>query len=244
MSGPRLIVLSLRYSSWSMRPWLALTAAGADFDTITVEIPEIGVHRSEDGAALADLRRQQLAARRRLGSVTGLFPVLEVDGTQIHESLAICEWAAERYPEAELWPADAMQRARARSLCCEMMTGFTALRTQMSCHVFARVADFRPDPSTQVDIDRVFEIWRTCLDGSGGPFLGGAFGILDCFYFPVLTRFRTYGIPLDPTLEAFAAGLEAHPAVTAWRSVARGAPALPAYDAMIRERGGDPVAAL
>jgi len=247
MSSPRLIVLSLRYSSWSIRPWLALKAAGSDFETQTVEIPEIGAPDEDEGddeAARADRQRDRLAARRRLGSVTGLFPVLEVDGRQIHESLAICEWTAERYPEAGLWPADPLERARARSLCCEMMTGFSALRTEMSCHVFARVPDFRPDPSTQIDIDRVLEIWHTSLDASGGPFLAGSFGILDCFYFPVLTRFRTYGILLDAALEAYAARLEAHPAVAAWRLVASEAPALPAYDAMIRERGGDPLAAL
>ena len=245
MPSSRLVVLSLRYSSWSMRPWLALTAAGVDFETCTVEIPEIGAAGDETGeAALAELRRNRLADRRRLGSVTGLFPVLEVAGRRIHESLAICEWVAERHPEAELWPPDPLDRARARSLCCEMMTGFASLRTEMSCHVFARVPDFRPSASTQVDIERVLEIWRTCLDASGGPFLGGGFGILDCFYFPVLTRFRTYGILLDEPLEAFAARLEAHPAVVAWRSVASVAPALPAYDAMIRRLGGDPLAAL
>jgi len=237
-----LSVLSLRYSSWSIRSWLVLRAAGADFKLDTVEIPDLGVQSAATGQALADLKSDQLVQRRAQGSVTGLFPVLRVDGKPIHESLAICEWAADTFPEAGLWPNDPIERAQARAICLEMSTGFAHLRTTMSCHVFARVPNFQPDQATQVDVDRIREIWRTSLEQSGGPFLFGAFGIPDCVYFPVLTRFRTYGIPLDRQLEAYATRLESHPVVEAWRAVAARAPAIPIYDAMIRELGGDPAA--
>src|SRR5689334_9706740 len=121
----RLSVLSLRYSSWSMRAWLALRHAGAEFVTETAaEIDPTEYARSGDA----------LAARRKLGSVTGQFPVLHVDDTAIHESLAICEWANEAYPDAHLWPADSLARARARAISCEMSSGFANIRNHLSCH--------------------------------------------------------------------------------------------------------------
>lgn len=240
----RLHVLSLRYSSWSIRPWLALTAAGAKFETETVVLPDLAVQSNAQGQGLIDLKQDQLASRRAQGSVVGLFPVLRVDGTPIHESLAICEWVADTFPEASLWPEDRLERARARAICCEMTSGFSNLRSTMSCHVFARVPVFRPDAATAIEIERVREIWRGSLARSGGPFLLGTFGIADCMYFPVLTRFRTYGIALDSALEGYAARLESHSAVLAWRAVARNAPAIPIYDEAIRRLGGDPNADL
>ena len=236
----RLVVLSLRYSSWSIRPWLVLQAAGADFETETAEIPDLAAQSTEEGPGLAQLKQEQVERRRKQGSVIGLFPVLHVGGTPIHESLAICEWVADAYPEAHLWPEDPLERALARAASCEMATGFSHLRTNMSCNVFARVPGFEPDPATALEVERVLEIWRTSLDRSRGPFLFGSFGIVDCIYFPVITRFRTYGIELDRELEAYASRVEAHPAVQAWRERAEDAPAIPVYDAAIRALGGDP----
>ena len=132
-----LTVLNLRYSSWSIRAWLALTHAGAPFSTKTVTV------RFDD---------QPLAERRALGSISGRFPALRVDGVPIHESLAI---------------------------------------------------------------------WTECLERSGGPFLFGKFGIVDCMFFPVLTRFRTYDVALPPGLETYAREVERSPAVLAWRDEAR-----------------------
>ena len=114
----------------------------------------------------------------------------------------------------------------------------------MSCHVFAKVPDFPRDAATEIDILRVFEVWRGALGGSGGPFLAGAFGIADCMYFPVITRFRTYDVELPPDLEAYARRVEAHPAVEGWRRVAATEPAIETYDEMIRGLGGDPSAAI
>ncbi len=133
----------------------------------------------------------------------GLFPVLRVDGTPIHESLAICEYAAEAFPDSHLWPAEPLQRAAARAICAEMASGFTVLRNELSCHLFGRVAAFEPSEAARADIERVFEIWSEKLDASGGPFLFGRFSTADVMYFPVLTRFRTYGVELPRSLGAF-----------------------------------------
>jgi glutathione S-transferase len=232
MPNLKLTVLSLRYSSWSMRPWLALTAAGAKFDTETAAL--------EMGTA----NPPSLAERRKLGSVRGLFPVLRVDGTPIHESLAICEYAAEAFPKAQLWPADVVRRAEARAIACEMLSGFGDLRREMSCALFARVQGFTAGAAAKADVARVFEIWEEKLERSGGPFLFGGFTIADAMFYPVRTRFRTYGVAIPGSLTAYVQALDAHPAVRALVEVARAAPRLPAYDAAMRKLGGDPDAAL
>ncbi|MGE0625970.1 MAG: glutathione S-transferase C-terminal domain-containing protein [Pseudomonadales bacterium] len=243
MTDLNLTVLSLRYSSWSMRPWLALTHAGARFDTTTVELPEMQRQTLGSSGGMTAVVTS-LASRRDMGSVTGLFPVLKVDGRPIHESMAICEWVAETWPGAGLWPDDPLDRAQARSLCCEMLSGFSNLRADLSCHLFARVPPAPLRAEVQRDVNRVHEIWRTQLDRHGGPFLGGRFGVLDCMYYPVLTRFRTYGVALPEDLAPYAAELESSAPVRALLAVARGEPRIPIYDDYVRERGGDPDAAL
>jgi glutathione S-transferase len=232
-------VLSLRYSSWSIRPWLVLTTAGAPFSVDTVEIEDLGAQGVDTGVALTVISEEQLARRRVQGSITGLFPVLYVDGKPIHESLAICEWVADEFPEAGLWPEAALERARARAVCCEMVSGFQQLRTHMSCNVFARVPKQVRSAALERDILRVLEIWRDTLESSGGPFLFGKFSIADCMYFPVLTRFRTYGVELDSHAEAYARELDAHDTIERWQQVALTAPAIPVYDRAIRRLGGD-----
>jgi glutathione S-transferase len=234
MSKLKLTVLSLRYSSWSMRPWLVLYHTGAPFETETVALPHMA-RQSETTS---------LAQRRSLGSVRGLFPILRVDGTPIHESLAICEYVADAFPEAHLWPAESLQRAAARAICSEMVSGFTAMRNELSCHLFGRVPSFKPTEAAVADIERVFEIWNEKLDASGGPFLFGRFSIADAMYFPVLTRFRTYAVELPSTLVPYADALESQPAVQALIAVASSAPHIPVYDDYLRRFGGDPDAAL
>jgi len=235
-----LAVMSLRYSSWSIRPYLALAHAGVDFDIRTADLPEVARQASTGSIVHADAAAVGLDKRRELGSVTGLFPVLWVDGEPIHESLAICEWLAESWPDVHLWPRPTRDRAMARSFSSEMATGFSNLRTHMGCHVFARVPGFTPDDATRAEIDRVFDIWRTCLGRSGGPFLFGDFGIIDCMYFPVVTRFRTYCVPLPDDLEKYATAMESSAPVLSWRKLAAVAPAIPAYDEHILSLGGNP----
>jgi glutathione S-transferase len=234
MPNLELTVLSLRYSSWSMRPWLALRHAGAPFTTRTVELPHMA-GRAETTS---------LEQRRALGSVRGLFPVLRIDGTPIHESLAICEYVADAFPDAELWPADPLQRAAARAISSEMATGFTAMRSELQCHLFGRVPSFAPSAAARVDIERVFEIWNEKLDASGGPFLFGRFSIADAMYFPVLTRFRTYAVELPGSLVPYAEALERHSSVRELVTLAATAPRIPGYDDYLRRVGGDPDAAL
>lgn len=229
MPDLELTVLSLRYSSWSMRPWLVLTQAGARFTTTTVELESF---------------EAPLARRREQGSVSGLFPVLRIDGVPIHESLAIAETVAEVFADAGLWPEAPLERARARAISAEMVGGFQAMRGEMSCHLFGRVPDFVPGERARANIERVFEIWQECLDRSGGPFLFGRISIADFFYFPVLTRFRTYGVALPPAAAAWSEALEALPAVRALVDAARKAPEIPLYDDYLRSLGGDPRATL
>lgn len=241
----RLSVLSLRYSSWSMRPWLALRHANAAFTTETAEV-ELGHRKPNDPTdASAEKSGDALTARRKLGSVTGLFPVLHVGDAAIHESLAICEWVAEAFPEARLWPEDAVARAQARAVSCEMLSGFANMRTHLSSHLFGRTrAPFPVDAATQREIGRVFEIWEEALARSGGPFLYGRFSIADCMYYPVRGRFRSYGVPIPKSLEAYVAALDEAPAVRALVDVARSAPRIPVYDDYLRSVGGDPDAGL
>lgn len=241
----RLCVISLRYSSWSIRAWLALTHAGARFETITADVELGKLERTSSGDAEPDASAtSELSFRRSLGSVAGLFPVLHVDGTPIHDSLAICEWANDAYSQAGLWPEDPLARARARAISAEMHSGFLELRTHLSCHLFGRVPSFVPNAATRREIARVFEIWSDALESSGGPFLFGRFGIADAMYYPVRARFRTYGVAIPDSLAAYVRALDELPAVAALEAIARSSPAVPVYDAYLRSLGGDPVAAL
>jgi len=230
MARFQLTILSLRYSSWSMRAWLVLTHSGAPFETETVE--------------LASFDETTLAERRALGSVAGLFPVLRVDGEPIHESLAIAETVAEAFPDAALWPETSLDRARARAISAEMVGGFSRLRAEMICHLFARTPQFIPSEEARTNIDRIVEIWTECLERSGGPFLFGHASIADFFYYPVLTRFRTYGIRLTEKLEGYAQSVEALPAVEALIVKARTEPSIGIYDDYIAGLGGDPTAVI
>lgn len=225
-----------------MRPWLVLTQAGLDFQTETLSLPHM----------MDPAKTTSLTERRKLGSVRGLFPVLTVqqekdgDSTAIHESLAICEYIADLFPDVHLWPDTCLDRARARAICCEMMTGFMGLRNECSCALFARVPSFQPSPAAVQDMERIWEIWTECLESSGGPFLFGQhFGIADAMYYPVITRFRTYGIELPtPTIEAYVQAVEATPAVTKLVQLARNEPGITVYDDYIQKLGGDPNKAL
>ncbi len=241
-----LTVLSLRYSSWSMRPWLALTHAGASFSKETVELAHMQKQAdfSKGTIDLSKVEPTPLADRRALGSVQGLFPVLRVDDVPIHESLAICEYVAEAFPAAGLWPEDAVDRAQARAISCEMVSGFANMRGQLACHLYGRVPGFVPTADTRSDISRVFELWSDCLERSGGPFLFGRFSIADAMYFPVLTRLRTYDVSLAESVGDYAQALDNLPAVQKLLEVASSEPRTAIYDDYLRALGGDPDATL
>lgn len=213
----RLIVTNLNYSSWSMRPWLALTHAGAEFRTMDVRM------------FLAEDWREKILQFSGAGKV----PVLVDGNLTIHESLAICEYAAEKYPAAGLWPSDPALRARARALSCEMHAGFSALRSAMPTNLRGRAAVAPTSPEVEADIRRIEDIFEASLSTSSGDFLLGEFGIVDCMYFPVVTRFRTYGVKLRPATARYSEALFALPIVQKLEAIARETEGVPRYDALL-----------
>ena len=174
-----LIIGNKNYSSWSLRAWLALRATGIPFSE-----QKLGLFTPEFA--------------ERLGGITpaGLVPVLLDGDFAVWDSLAICEYAAERHPEAGLWPADPHARARARSLAAQMHSGFGQLRQLLPMNVEAKLSGIDYS-AAQGDISRVQAIWHDTRAefGQGGPFLFGKFSAADAFYAPVVSRFTTYGVP-------------------------------------------------
>jgi glutathione S-transferase len=213
----RLVVANLNYSSWSMRPWLALKHAGASFKVFDV------AYKAKPGWKDRILEF----------SGAGRVPILVNGSLSVHESLAICEYVAELHPEAKLWPDAQDLRARGRAISCEMHAGFSALRNELTSNLRARVRRKTLLPETRADIARVFEIWKASLDSSGGPFLLGAFGIADCMFMPVAGRFRSYGIELDDTARRYSDALFGLGIVKELEAIAEKEPAIPEYDAVL-----------
>ena len=204
-----LVIGDKNLSSWSMRPWLVLKRAGAEFSETVVRLNQLDT-----------------TANIALISPSGYVPVLKVDDLVIWDSLAICEYLAERFPEAALWPKDPTARALARSAAAEMHSGFRSLRGECPMDL-ARREHKTLTPLTQEDVRRVVRIWcdlrRRFHDD--GPFLCGEWSIADAFYTPVATRFRTYGIlPSDYGDEglagAYAEALLSTPEFHEWEKAA------------------------
>jgi Glutathione S-transferase len=174
------------YSTWSLRPWLVMKRCGVPFRTT-----ELDIYSPEGLAAM------------KLLSPSGFVPFLQVDAEVIWDSLAIAEWCAERFPEAGLWPKDAMARAQARAATCEMHGGFQALRHHCATgRGHTMVGPDRSDPPTDpaalADIARVVELWCDLKGrfGAAGPYLFGDWCIADAFFTPVAARFRHYQVDL------------------------------------------------
>jgi glutathione S-transferase len=204
-----LVVGNKNYSSWSLRPWLALRQAQIDFDEIVVPL-----YQAESKAVL--LRH----------SPAGKVPVLKHDGRRVWDSLAIMEYLAETFPAAGLWPEDAAARALARCISAEMHAGFAALRAGMAMNLREHLPGRRRSAAVDADIARITAIWRDCRlrFGEGGPFLFGTFTAADAMYAPVATRFRTYGVDLNPTCRAYADAVLALPAFQEWQAAAQEEP--------------------
>jgi glutathione S-transferase len=213
----KLVIGSLNYSSWSARAWLALTHAKLPFSTFEVPLK-----------TAADWKERILRF-----SGAGKVPVLVDGALSIHESLAICEYAAELAPQAALWPADRVLRARARAVCCEMATSFENVRREMPTNVRARTDRVVPSAAARAELARIQEIWNASLEASGGPFLFGHFTIADCMYAPVVTRLRTYGVTFEGPAAEYQQRLLEQPTVAAWLSLAETATAIPEYDALL-----------
>jgi glutathione S-transferase len=201
-----LVIGNKNYSSWSMRPWLALKAAGIGFDELVIPL-----YTGE-------------ADKRRIMAFTGSgkVPVLVDGDVTIWDSLAIIEYAAERFPNARLWPDDVAARAHARSVCAEMHSGFAALRSECGMNIHRPVGAKPLSASAHCDIDRIQEIWTDCRQRHGrmGPYLFGQFSAADAMYAPVVHRFRTYAIELDAVLQGYMAVMTALPAFQEWTAAA------------------------
>lgn len=192
-----LFVGSKRYSSWSLRPYLALAQSGVAFETKTILLDQQDT-------------KSKIAAVAPAGRV----PVLHDGDLVIWDSLAICEYIAEQVPS--LWPAGKAERARARSVSAEMHSGFAALRRDMPMDVLSDKSGQGHTPEALVDAKRVQAIWAECLDRSGGPFLFGGFSIADAMFAPVVTRFRTYGVELDRACSAYSEAVFGLAAMREW----------------------------
>ena len=199
-----LVVGTKRWSTWSLRPWLVLKRTGAAFTETLVPL-------RESALSTAEIARH---------SPSGLVPVLKDGGLTVWDSLAICEYLAERFPQAGLWPADPRDRALARAAAAEMHSGFAALRRECPMDLGARLEAALSEEARE-NIRRIVSLWLGLLDRSGGPFLLGGWSIADAFFTPVATRFETYGVNLsefgdDGRAEAYWKALLAEPEYQAW----------------------------
>jgi glutathione S-transferase len=207
-----LYVGNKNYSSWSLRAWLLLTQLGIAFAEHRLRL---------DWEAASPFKRALLAI-----APTGRVPLLVDDGFAVWDSLAIAEYVAERFPDRGVWPADARARARARSLCAEMHSGFAALREHLPMNVEASMPEIgtrvpAQRPAVAADLARIDSMWSEQLAASGGPFLFGSFCAADAFYAPVCSRLRTYAPPLSAAATGYVERIHALAAMQAWCDAAR-----------------------
>ncbi len=209
----QLYIGNKNYSSWSMRAWLVMTQFGIEF--------------AERPLRLGWADRSPFKSTLLALAPTGRVPLLiDDDGFAVWDSLAIIEYLAEAFPDKRLWPAERKQRARARSLCAEMHSGFTALRERCPMNIEAslpEVGERVPSewPDVAADLRRLDAMWSEALAGSGGPFLFGPFGAIDAFFAPVCARVRTYSLPVGAGAAGYVDRVFALPSMQAWCAAAR-----------------------
>ena len=204
----KLYIGNKNYSSWSMRPWVLLRQAGIPFEEVIVRF---------DSFSADSQFKQQLGPV----SPTGKVPVLVDGDLVVWDTLAIAEYVAEQFPQHGLWPADKAARARARSVCAEMHSGFQALRGTCMMNIEASLPDvgalaWRDKPAVRADVERLVAMWSELLAKHGGPMLFGAFTIADAYYAPVCMRLKTYGLPVPPHIADYVERVRALPGVRAW----------------------------
>lgn len=187
------------YSSWSLRPWLLMRALDIDF----VE-HWLGLGTAQFSNTIATI------------SPAGRVPVLVDDGFSVWDTLAIIEYLAEKFPGKPVWPAEIKARARARSICAEMHSGFGALRNQMPMNLEALLPGKGWNLAVQKDVDRITQIWTELLSQHGGPFLFGKFSAADAFYAPVVTRLQTHAVKMPAACERYGQAIRALPAMQQW----------------------------
>lgn len=205
----KLYIGNKNYSSWSMRPWVLLRQAGIAFEEVRVRFDSF-----DAGSEF----------KRAIGPVspTGKVPALVDGGLVVWDTLAIAEYVAETHPDQHLWPQDAAARARARSVCAEMHSGFTALRSHCPMNIEANLADtgaliWRDKAGVRADVQRLVDMWSALLQEHGGPLLfGKGFTVADAYFAPVCMRLHTYGLPVPPHIAAYVQRVRELPGVKAW----------------------------
>jgi glutathione S-transferase len=202
-----LVIGNMNYSSWSMRPWLALKAAGVPFEEIKVP-----------------LYTDVPADKQRIlhYSPAGKVPILVDGAVTVWDSLAIIEYLAEKFPEKGFWPKDPVGRAHARSISAEMHSGFMALRNECSMNIRRKVHVKALSSDAKANAARVQDIWSACrrIYGQGGPYLFGTFSGADAMYAPVVHRFRTYSVEVAGAAADYMKAMQAHPSFQEWNAAA------------------------
>jgi glutathione S-transferase len=201
----KLILGNKNYSSWSMRPWIAMKVAGIPFEEEVIS-----------------LNAQDFKPRVTRVSGTGKVPALADGDVQVWESLAILEYLAEKFPDARLWPSDPSARAHARAIAAEMHAGFVPLRRHLPMNMWRPVLKRELTPEVQANVQRIEAMWADCRTryGAGGSFLFGRFGAADAMYAPVVARFHTYAVELGASARGYADAVMALPAWVEWRAAA------------------------
>ncbi|UYN98050.1 MAG: glutathione S-transferase family protein [Enhydrobacter sp.] len=208
-----LVIGNKNYSSWSLRGWLMVKMAGLDFEEVLVPL---------------DLPETQPTIRKH--SPSGRVPVLLHRGLAVWDSLAIAEYLNDIKPETGLWPASVAARAHARSISAEMHSGFIDLRNGMPMNIRASYPGKGMTPAVRAEIERITSMWRDCRKRFVGAaprddgFLFGTFTAADAMYAPVVTRFKTYAVPVDSDAEAYCSAVLSHAAMKDWISAARNEP--------------------
>ena len=203
MTSATLSISSKNYSSWSLRGWLLTKFSGLPFTEQTIP--------TDDAAARAEIL---------LLAPSMLVPCLEHDGISVWDTMAIAEYLNEVCPKAGLFPKDRAQRARCRSICGEMHSGFSALRSALPMNLKGHFPNFKVWSRAQADIERIAAIWNECLAAGGGPFLFGKPCAADLMYAPVVTRFMTYDVKLDTVSAGYCARIMALPEMQEWIAAA------------------------
>lgn len=202
MAQLELVIGDKRVSSWSLRPWLVLRQAELPFREISIR-----------------LRQPDTPEQILKHSPSGKVPLLKDGDLIVWDSLAISDYVANLAPERNLWPRERAARARAMSIVAEMHAGFPDLRRDLSMDMLTVVPTPDLPAETLRDVSRVQEIWRECREAAqGGPFLFGSFTVADAFYAPVVARFVTYSIPVDPVCRDYMDAILALPAMQEWRA--------------------------
>jgi glutathione S-transferase len=196
------------YSSWSMRPWVLLKQAGIEFEEVKI--------RFDSFEKDSDFKQRVLAV-----NPAGRVPCLVDDGFAVWDTLAIAEYLAERFPAKQLWPQDAKARARARSVCAEMHSGFSALRSHCPMNIEASLAQtgalvWRDQASVRGDVQRLVAMWTELLEQHRGPMLFGEFSIADAYFAPVCFRLKNYALPVPGHITDYIRRVTQLPGVKAW----------------------------